>query len=99
MIGVAGLAALGFAINGIVAPYKREIAGLQLEKRQLIEAAAEREKILAADAELAEAQEKNRAELQAEIERVSHGQDNRPDACRLKPSELQFIKRALTKAR
>lgn len=93
IIGVAGLFALGLLVNGIVAPYKREISSLRAYNKQLEQAAEKSAKILAEDSELAEAQALSRAAFDAEAQKVRNESNVSPDTCRLSPERLRQLRK------
>lgn len=88
-IGAGG----GFVKGFDSAVTRHQVAALKSEISELRKASEEKERQLAADRELAESQEASRRALEAEIEKVRNDQANRPNACRLTPEQLQYIKR------
>lgn len=92
-------AGLGYVrgFDGAVAKY--QVASLKAENEGLRKAIIGSQNQLTADRELAEAQEKSRAELEAEIERASHVPSNRTDVCRFTSGELQYIRDTIARSR
>ncbi len=103
MIGV-GVIAFGLGFGGgwakgfdsAVAKY--QVAALQQEVANLKKAAEESNKILEEGAKSADLMEARRSALDAEIEKVLHAPNNRSDACRLLPQQLQQLRSYVAKS-
>jgi len=91
LIAVAGLAFAGWAVSGITAPYKREIAALENDKKQLIIAAEQKEAQLEASRKRYEDDLAKEAALQGEIKRFFDASPVKSDACRLTAEQLRFL--------
>lgn len=91
LIAVAGLAFAGWAVSGITAPYKRTIAALEDDKKQLILAAEQKEVQIEASRKRYEDDLAREAALQGEIKRFFDASPVKSDACRLSPEQLQFL--------
>lgn len=85
LIGVAGLFAMGWMVNGITAPYRAQVAGLKVEITSLKQAATKRAELEAKDAARAEAAEIELARLNATLESVIH--ESKASSCVLAPAE------------
>ncbi len=94
IIGVAGLFALGFVVNGIVAPYKRDIARLEGQNKKLLDDNAKSERLAEEDSSLASADEQELASLRQKVREFTDAAASRGDTCRLSPVELQQLKSA-----
>ncbi len=92
MIGVAGLFAAGILVNGITAPYKREIASLKNHVRDVEQAADKRAKILEEDSKLAEAQEEEVLRLRSQIKGILDATPAPSPACKLSSVQLQQLR-------
>lgn len=104
MIGVA-VVAFGLGIGGgwvwgydsAIAKY--QVASLKEEVAQYKKAAQDTARQLDEDRELAEARERKRAALEAEIEKVMHAApSNRPDACRISGEQLLKLRSYIAKS-
>lgn len=85
--------AIGFG-GGFIKGYSAaNVAALQQEVIALQEAGEQKDRQIETDRKLAEAQENQRAALEAEIEKVLHAPANsRPDACKFSSEQLQQLR-------
>lgn len=91
IIAVAALGFAGWAVSGITAPYKREIAALENDKKQLLVAAEQKDAQIEAGRKRFEDDLAKEAALQGEIKRFFDASPVKSDACRLSPEQLRFL--------
>lgn len=91
LIAVAGLFFAGWAVSGITAPYKREIAALENDKKQLLIAAEQKDAQIEANRKRYEDDLARESAVQDEIKRFVNAASAKPDACRLSAEQLRFL--------
>lgn len=93
IIGVIGLGLAGWAVNGITAPYKDQIRLLNKQNQDLVLASKQKDAQIEADRKQYEEDRARLDTLEAEIEKVSHAESTKSDACRLSSEQLLWLKR------
>jgi hypothetical protein len=91
-IGFAGLLAMGFVVNSITAPYKRQVKALENHNRELALASEQKDAQIEQDRARAEDDHLKQQAFDAEIQRVLANATDRSTDCRLSAERLRLLR-------